>query len=65
MEYRWVDRHESWIYVDVQGTVLGRVDKINTGRAILPKYWWQTATMTNCEIDLRLAKKSVEYVLHQ
>jgi len=58
----WIQRSNSWLYVDMLGIVRGRVDKVD-GAVNAPWYWWQTARTTDCERDLNLAKRFVEHTI--
>ncbi|WP_353174339.1 hypothetical protein [Paracandidimonas soli] len=64
-EYKWLNRNGSWIYVDIQGVIQGRIDKISDDDALMSRYWWQTTKETNCESSLRMAKSLVEHVVQK
>ena len=60
----WLDRRSSWLYVDPQQEVRGRVDQIRAGDGAW-WYWWQTAGASGYGLNLAQAMSSVERALEQ
>lgn len=57
----WRQRDTAWLYIDGQGVLRGRVDRMS-GHADGPWLWWQTERATGCEQDLWAAKWVVEHL---